>query len=245
MLLFFARNRGAAKNVALLGALNKNAYFSHQRAPWVMQVASTKSVCGKSAGGGGSKHTVSYKPYCAPPQKPHDKKNMDLNRPMSPHLTIYAPTLPAMTSIAQRITGCYKIGFFVASELAPHLVSGDSRRVATSVGVADAPSPFNKLNTKEKRVVVLSYALLLSAGALFLPNGVESYVSMIQSFDLSRSSIFVIKALLGAPFAFHYANGIRYCAWNAGKWLALKDVYATAQKAFIVTGVLTFLFALL
>ncbi|KPJ06594.1 hypothetical protein RR48_14333 [Papilio machaon] len=30
---------------------------------------------------------------------------MDLNRPMSPHLTIYAPTLPAMTSIAQRITG--------------------------------------------------------------------------------------------------------------------------------------------
>lgn len=94
-------------------------------------------------------------------------------------------------------------------------------------------------------VVALSYALLVASGALFLPNGVESYVSMIQSFDLSRASIFIIKVLLGAPFAFHYANGIRYCAWNAGKWLALKDVYATAQKAFIATGVLTVLFAFL
>ncbi|CAH4038961.1 unnamed protein product [Pieris brassicae] len=62
---------------------------------------------GKSQGGGGSKskYQITYKPYQIPEYKPHDKKNMDLNRPMSPHVFIYAPTEPAMTSIVERITG--------------------------------------------------------------------------------------------------------------------------------------------
>lgn len=45
----------------------------------------------------------------------HDHKNMALKRPMSPHLDIYGPTLPAMTSIAQRATGKL-IALLVCSE---------------------------------------------------------------------------------------------------------------------------------
>ncbi|KPJ10277.1 Succinate dehydrogenase cytochrome b560 subunit, mitochondrial [Papilio machaon] len=173
----------------------------YQTTPCLQLVTSFASVpCGKKGGGdgGGGKHTVTYKPYTPPQYKPHDKKNMDLNRPMSPHLTIYAPTLPAMTSIAQRITG----------------------------------------------VIVLSYAILVAFGSLFLPNGIDSYVSMIQSLDMGTFTIILLKMILGAPFAYHYFNGIRYCAWNAGKWLAMKDVYETARKSFILTAVFTVLFSL-
>ncbi|XP_026331912.1 succinate dehydrogenase cytochrome b560 subunit, mitochondrial-like [Hyposmocoma kahamanoa] len=59
--------------------------------------------CGTTQGG--SKHKIIYKPYTKPCYMDHDHKNMTLKRPMSPHLTIYGPTLPAMTSITQRITG--------------------------------------------------------------------------------------------------------------------------------------------
>ncbi|XP_045509854.1 succinate dehydrogenase cytochrome b560 subunit, mitochondrial-like [Colias croceus] len=157
------------------------------------------SGSGQSPGGGKSKHQISYTPYKAPPFQQHDLKNMTLNRPMSPHLTIYAPTNPAMTSIVERITG----------------------------------------------TIVTFYALMFACGSLFLSNGIETYVSMIQSLDLSRPLIFLIKLSLGAPFAFHYLNGIRFCLWNAGKLLSIKEVYDSANKVFIATAVLSVLFALI
>ncbi|XP_064076511.1 succinate dehydrogenase cytochrome b560 subunit, mitochondrial-like [Vanessa tameamea] len=154
--------------------------------------------CNKSSGASGN-NTIVFQSYVPPPIKSHDDKNMCLNRPMSPHLTIYAPTLPAMTSIVQRITG----------------------------------------------IIITFYALLLSGGSLFLSNGVETYVSMIQSLDLNRLSIFIIKIIVGAPFVYHYFNGIRFCMWNAGRWLAMKDVYETARKSFIATVVVTLIFAVI
>ena len=50
-------------------------------------------------------NSVKYVPYVFHRDPDHDHKNMVLKRPMSPHMTHYAPTLPAMTSIAQRATG--------------------------------------------------------------------------------------------------------------------------------------------
>lgn len=58
------------------------------------------SLCSKSKG-----NSVKYVPYVSHYDPDHDHKNMKLKRPMSPHVTHYAPTLPAMTSIAQRATG--------------------------------------------------------------------------------------------------------------------------------------------
>ncbi|RVE50490.1 hypothetical protein evm_004819 [Chilo suppressalis] len=164
--------------------------------------AATYDPCGGSNGGkssGNSKHQVSYKPYVAPCYKDHDAKNMEMNRPMSPHLMVYGPTLPAMTSILQRITG----------------------------------------------TTLTCYALLLSGGTLFLSNGIDTYVSMIQSLDLSRSTVFLLKILLGLPFCYHYFCGIRFCAWNAGKWLDMKTVYSSAWTSMTLAAGLSLLFALL
>ncbi|XP_045784441.1 succinate dehydrogenase cytochrome b560 subunit, mitochondrial-like [Maniola jurtina] len=202
MLTLLLKSHGLRKPIQLLRTINNK---------WTWFVPSSTSLandsgvhyknpCGDGGGPSGkAKHQISYKSYEPLVYTCHDAKNMKLNRPMSPHLTVYAPTLPAMTSIVQRITG----------------------------------------------LIVTAYAVLMAFGSLFLSNGVETYVSIIQSLDLSRPSIFVIKIILGAPFVYHYFNGVRFCMWNAGKWLDMKEVYSTARQSFIATAVVTALFALL
>jgi succinate dehydrogenase/fumarate reductase cytochrome b subunit len=86
---------------------------------------------------------------------------------------------------------------------------------------------------------------MISGGTLFLSNGIDTYVSMIQSLDLSRPLLFIIKILLGAPFAYHYFCGIRFCAWNAGKWLDMKAVYSTARGSLVLAAATSLLFALM
>lgn len=93
--------------------------------------------------------------------------------------------------------------------------------------------------------VLTFYAFSLAVGALFFSNGVESYVSMIQSLGLGYISTVVIKLILGFPFAYHYFNAIRYVIWNMAKMLDMKSVYQTASQAAIAAVVLAFLFALI
>ncbi|OWR54272.1 putative succinate dehydrogenase [Danaus plexippus plexippus] len=188
------------KNRSIFGPQSSIVGCNFLRYKGVCPPASSGPGAAKGSGPGkGAKHKITYQPYTAPPPTCHDFKNMSLNRPMSPHLTIFAPTLPAMTSIVQRITG----------------------------------------------MIITFYALLLSSGSLFLSNGVETYVSIIQSFDFSLPMVFIIKMMLGAPFVYHYFNGIRFVMWNAGKWLSIKEVYDSAKKSFVATAVLTLLFSII
>ncbi|CAB3258903.1 unnamed protein product [Arctia plantaginis] len=147
----------------------------------------------------GGKHQIQYKPYVFPPKMDHDHKNMKLKRPMSPHVTIYAPTIPSVTSIMQRITGS----------------------------------------------ILTAYALMMSFGTLFLSNGVETYVCIIQSMNLGTMTIFILKLLVGFPFTFHYFNGMRYAAFNNKKLLDLKGLYSSAKQAIVGGIALDVLFAFL
>lgn len=92
-------------------------------------------------------------------------------------------------------------------------------------------------------VILTFYAVLLSGGTLFLSNGIETYVSMIQSLDLSTTSIMLLKLCMGSPFPFHYFNAIRFIGWNAGKFYTLKEAYVSARYAIIAACVLNVLFA--
>lgn len=93
--------------------------------------------------------------------------------------------------------------------------------------------------------MLTSYALLMSFGTLFLSNGVETYVCIIQSMNLGTMSVFLLKLILGYPFAFHYFNGIRYAMFNNVKLLDLKSLYSSGKQAVIGSIVLDVLFALL
>lgn len=51
--------------------------------------------------------SITFKKFEAPITQHHDVKNALLNRPMSPHMTIYKFPLPAMLSITHRATGMF------------------------------------------------------------------------------------------------------------------------------------------
>lgn len=91
----------------------------------------------------------------------------------------------------------------------------------------------------------MSYALLLAWGALFLPNGAATYVSIIQSLNLGTLTILLIKLMLGFPFTFHYFNAMRYIAWNAAKFMDIKSVYDTSYKSMMAAAAAAAFFAII
>ncbi|KAI8421522.1 hypothetical protein MSG28_009562 [Choristoneura fumiferana] len=141
---------------------------------------------------------IVYKEYVKPAYEDHDHKNMRLKRPMSPHLFDYAPTLPAMTSIGQRISGA----------------------------------------------IVAFYCVMLAAGSLFLSNGIDTYVSMIQSLNLSRISVFLLKLIIGFPFSYHFFIGLRFVGFSLLKFVDIKSALKTARICVILSLISTFFFAL-
>ncbi|XP_063826689.1 succinate dehydrogenase cytochrome b560 subunit, mitochondrial-like [Ostrinia nubilalis] len=54
---------------------------------------------------------VTYKKFEPSQLEHHDVRNERLKRPMSPHLTIYAPQLTSMTSITHRVAGMILSGY--------------------------------------------------------------------------------------------------------------------------------------
>ncbi|PZC86816.1 succinate dehydrogenase cytochrome b560 subunit, mitochondrial-like [Helicoverpa zea] len=70
---------------------------------------------------------IVYKKYEAPKLEHHDDRNARLKRPMSPHLTIYAPQLTSILSITHRTTGIILSGYFsvlgIGALVLPHDIS--------------------------------------------------------------------------------------------------------------------------
>ncbi|KAI5637698.1 succinate dehydrogenase/Fumarate reductase transmembrane subunit domain-containing protein [Phthorimaea operculella] len=140
---------------------------------------------------------ISIKKY-EPPQEEHfDVRNARLNRPMSPHLTIYQPQLTSMLSITHRIAGM--------------MLSG--------------------------------YVGILGIGALVLPGDVSHYVTMLEGLHLSAASLFMIKAVLAAPFGYHLANGLRHLYWDTARGLTIKEVYTTGYMMLGATTLITMILA--
>ncbi|KPI94089.1 PREDICTED: succinate dehydrogenase cytochrome b560 subunit, mitochondrial-like [Papilio xuthus] len=70
---------------------------------------------------------VNFKKYEAPKPEHYDDKNARLKRPLSPHLTIYAPQLTSILSITHRTAGIILSGYAsvlgIGALVLPHDVS--------------------------------------------------------------------------------------------------------------------------
>merc|ERR1711994_888913 len=53
------------------------------------------------------------------------EKNKKLNRPLSPHLTIYKPQLTSMLSITHRVTGCVQSGLLTVAAAGVLIMPGN------------------------------------------------------------------------------------------------------------------------
>ncbi|XP_038214230.1 succinate dehydrogenase cytochrome b560 subunit, mitochondrial-like [Zerene cesonia] len=142
---------------------------------------------------------ISFKRYEPPKEEHHDVRNARLQRPMSPHLTIYKPQLTSILSVTHRAAGIMLSGYITA----------------------------------------------LGVGALVLPNDVAHYVTMIEGLNLSPATIFLAKAILAAPFGYHFANGIRHLYWDTAKGLTIKEVYSTGYAMLAGSVAITLFLAAL
>lgn len=93
--------------------------------------------------------------------------------------------------------------------------------------------------------ILVFYTLMMAGGALFLPCGIDSYVTLIQSLNLPDIVITVVKFLTAFPFAFHYFIGIRFVCFNMVKLLVLKEAYQSAYLAIGAAGAAAAAFAFL
>lgn len=88
------------------------------------------------------------------------------------------------------------------------------------------------------------YSLMLASGALFLSNGIDTYVSMIQSLNLSSTSVFLLKLIIGYPFSYHYFIGLRFVGFSLNKLVDIKSALKTAKICIVLSVIGSFLFAL-
>ncbi|XP_023232802.1 succinate dehydrogenase cytochrome b560 subunit, mitochondrial-like [Centruroides sculpturatus] len=119
------------------------------------------------------------------------EKNSRLNRPLSPHLTIYSFQITSVLSVTHRGTG---------------------------IGLG---------------TVLYGFAV----GTLLLPSNYPHYIEWLSSLHISPL-ISVVKFGLAWSFFFHYFNGIRHLAWDAGYGFELSNLY---KSGYAVLGLSTIL----
>ncbi|XP_055596092.1 succinate dehydrogenase cytochrome b560 subunit, mitochondrial [Uranotaenia lowii] len=86
--------------------------------------------------------SVTLKPVKAeaPSDESHDDRNARLNRPQSPHLTIYAPQLTSMLSITHRMTGMALAGYATLLGVGALALPHDATHYLTMLEGLSAPS---------------------------------------------------------------------------------------------------------
>ncbi|KAL1138723.1 hypothetical protein AAG570_008785 [Ranatra chinensis] len=117
----------------------------------------------------------------------HDVKNMKLNRPMSPHLSIYKPQLTSMMSISHRATGLIMIGYAL-------VLAGAS---FTSYDVPRLVSIINDMHISGGLMFVIKYLLAFPV-AYHMMNGVRHLVSVVPTLYFSYHRVFIgFRASMG------------------------------------------------
>ena len=161
-----------------------------------------------------------------PPASTQILNEQRLNRPSSPHFTIYQPQLTWYGSIVHRFTGA---------------------------GLGVRTCIFRSKCTTFSPIVVLygfSIAYLFAPGTFDSAHVVEFVAGLPDAVKYGG------KAILAAPFAFHSFNGLRHLSWDMGKceyslrffaWtyanraevLTIKGVYATGYAVLGATTLST------
>lgn len=94
-------------------------------------------------------------------------------------------------------------------------------------------------------MILSGYISALGIGALVLPNDISHYITMIEGLNLSPATLFLAKAAIASPLAYHFVNGIRHLYWDTAKGLTIKEVYATGYAMLAASLVVTFILAAL
>ena len=128
-----------------------------------------------------------------------------LERPNSPHFTIYQPQLTWIASIANRVTGA---GLSVCALLALFLF---------------CPSFSSEAHNFFYYHILVLYGF--SIAYLVAPGTFDSIHVVEFIAGLPEGVKYVGKAVLAAPFAFHSLNGLRHLSWDMAKCKSITISY--------------------
>jgi len=76
-----------------------------------------------------------------------------------------------------------------------------------------------------------------------LPQSFTHYYGILSSHHYGMALIFATKCVIGFPFMFHFANGLRHLNWDMGRGLQISSVYATGWTVLGVSALLTLIAA--
>ncbi|KAL1492000.1 hypothetical protein ABEB36_012510 [Hypothenemus hampei] len=76
-------------------------------------------------------------------------------------------------------------------------------------------------------IMLAGYIVLFSAAAVYLECPLEYYIEQLKCAEIGAGNIFFVKFLLAFPLTYHFWNGIRHLLWDLGKFLTIREVYAT------------------
>lgn len=94
-------------------------------------------------------------------------------------------------------------------------------------------------------IALTGYAAIFGLAAIVCPEGANSVISAIDGLHLGAASLTALKFTLAFPFAFHTVNGVRHLFWDLGKFLTIKEVYATGYAMLLVSTILAIILTLM
>ncbi|XP_048450839.1 succinate dehydrogenase cytochrome b560 subunit, mitochondrial [Rhincodon typus] len=138
------------------------------------------------------------------------EKNERLNRPVSPHLSIYGSYPPTLTLFS----------------IPPNLSVPTSHFLSLLLSTFCSPPPAS---------VNAAGVSLFAVAALTLPGEFSLYFDVIRSLELPSALIFTGKLAVCFPFAYHTWNGVRHLVWDSGNALKIPQVEMTGYLVVALT----------
>ncbi|KAH1022614.1 hypothetical protein HUJ04_011992 [Dendroctonus ponderosae] len=83
-------------------------------------------------------------------------------------------------------------------------------------------------------MVLTGYTVLFSMAAVYLDCPLEHYIEQLRCAEIGFGSIYALKFLIAFPLTYHFWNGIRHLIWDTGKFLTIREVYATGWAMLAV-----------
>ncbi|CAL1541742.1 unnamed protein product [Lymnaea stagnalis] len=88
------------------------------------------------------------------------------------------------------------------------------------------------------QVVICGTSILL----LCLPGDYKTNLEYIRNLSLGPAIIYGLKYIFAFPVTYHFLNGIRHLAWDAGLGFGLKTLYKSAYFVMALTAVVSTFF---
>lgn len=82
-------------------------------------------------------------------------------------------------------------------------------------------------------IVLAGYAMLFSMASLVLECPIDYWIDQLRCAELGPPIIMALKFALAFPLSYHFFNGIRHLLWDTGKFLSIKEVYATGWAMLV------------